>query len=803
MLSLKQFQTDAIHSAVLYFKNTLSLLNNSHLNNAEIINKAGYCLIEAPTGAGKTLIAGHIAEKISKEEKIIWFWFTPFAGLVEQAARTIKSEFNTLNIKNLYFGRQAEDLSKGNIFITTWASVASAKKENRLLRKSTETEVSLDQLITMAKSIGFHIGVIIDESHHSFKKNTEAQRFYTSVLNPSITLLITATPKDKDIETFKQTVGISHIEKLSVSRTDCVNAHLIKKGIKATAFITDKWTSSLIDLKKTALAQGTEIHNKIKSTLDRNNFPVVPLMLVQVDSTQNSIEDAKKHLFDLGFTNEQIAVHTSDEPDPNLIALAHDESKEVLIFKMAVALGFDAPRAFTLVSLRSSRDIGFGIQIVGRILRIDRRLQGKELPDFLQYGYVVMLDEDTQTGLSLAADRINTIKTELSTASPNVNLIDMIPSAEDTNNDLSFEKKQNVLQMQLTKYTQDVMNNYFSDTSASDIYSDSATPVPQSKSNITANSSLLQEEFKYPLNASLNSPLTLYKEIYSLNQRDIIPCISRQINFDDSILSLFLKDSTAVIKKEVDIFEHSEFIETGTASLSRDKIMLKAQQIIFNKEYIDGKALYEALYKRMKSEIFTKGWTSQRDASFIDYGLSLAIALHPELLDDAIKKCTAAFIELRKVFLPTVMHSYTQLQNSRLNVYGRYPQDLNRWELEFAKLLDHDTSGTVLWWHRNPVRKESSVTIVDPNLKYDFYPDFIVGVKNRDFANDILLVEIKGAINRDQNELYKSRATHQVYKNVMMLFWDNEREWHTVKYDSKSGRNILDQVFRIDLMADY
>jgi superfamily II DNA or RNA helicase len=47
---------------------------------------------------------------------------------------------------------------------------------------------------------------------------------------------------------------------------------------------------------------------------------------------------------------------------------------------MAVALGFDAPRAFVLVALRRVRDPDFGVQLVGRILRVDRRLQGREKP---------------------------------------------------------------------------------------------------------------------------------------------------------------------------------------------------------------------------------------------------------------------------------------------------------------------------------------------------------------------------------------------------------------------------------------
>ncbi len=42
----------------------------------------------------------------------------------------------------------------------------------------------------------------------------------------------------------------------------------------------------------------------------------------------------------------------------------------VLIFKVAVATGFDAPRAWTLVSVRPNRGRDFGLQIVGRIMRV-------------------------------------------------------------------------------------------------------------------------------------------------------------------------------------------------------------------------------------------------------------------------------------------------------------------------------------------------------------------------------------------------------------------------------------------------
>ena len=58
------------------------------------------------------------------------------------------------------------------------------------------------------------------------------------------------------------------------------------------------------------------------------------------------------------------------------------------------------------VGMRAARDEDFGIQLVGRILRVHRKLQGrartKSLPEILRYGYVFLADAEAQTGLDLA-----------------------------------------------------------------------------------------------------------------------------------------------------------------------------------------------------------------------------------------------------------------------------------------------------------------------------------------------------------------------------------------------------------------
>src|SRR5207247_2144001 len=119
----------------------------------------------------------------------------------------------------------------------------------------------------------------------------------------------------------------------------------------------------------------------------------------------------------------------AEEPDSGLLALANDEAREVLVFKMAVALGFDAPRASILVSMRAARDEDFGVQLVGRILRVHRRLQARArartLPVSLRYGYVLLADAEAQTALDLAGQRINKLQTEYVKVSPTTAIVRM------------------------------------------------------------------------------------------------------------------------------------------------------------------------------------------------------------------------------------------------------------------------------------------------------------------------------------------------------------------------------------------
>ena len=418
----KPFQLEAIESGLQIFSECKRLLDVSPDNAASrtaAISQHGKLLLEAPTGAGKTLIAGHIVEKFSALESVVWFWFAPFKGVTGQTASALRAELPGLRLRELAEDRQAADSRTGDVFVTTWQTVATKVKDSRNVHRPGESNLTIEELVAALRQKKLRIGVVVDEAHHGFFSTgaeTQAMKFFRETLQPEYTVLVTATPDDADIAKFERSLGLSKLNRTTINRQEPVDEGLIKEGIKCVAYFAPTGQETLVDYEDVALREGAALHRKCKAELKKLGVDLTPLMLVQVDSKDKSVERAKERLLALGFTETQIAVHTAEEPDSGLLALANDEAREVLVFKMAVALGFDAPRASTLVSMRAARDEDFGVQLVGRILRVHRKLQGraraKTLPEILRYGYVFLADAEAQTGLDLAGQRMNKLQTE-------------------------------------------------------------------------------------------------------------------------------------------------------------------------------------------------------------------------------------------------------------------------------------------------------------------------------------------------------------------------------------------------------
>lgn len=807
----KQYQKDAIANILDIFGYVATQIQQApdEHSRANAVSHNGVVLLQAPTGAGKTMMAGNAVEEFSRQNNVVWLWFTPFATLVEQAKSSMKRDFQGIRVRDIKADRFVTGTKSGDVYVTTWASVAANNKDSKKVRKDGDMSMSIDSLLPELRDAGFHIGIVVDEAHHGFGAGTEAVRFYNNVLKPEYTLLVTATPDDRDIARFKVAAQIREVHSIAISRRDVVEAGLIKPGVKSFAYLASEEQKQLVDFQLAAMTDALSIHNAIKAELLSEGISLTPLMLVQVDSSPNSVEEARKKLASLGMPPDSIASYTSDEPTDDLLAVALDETKEALIFKMAVALGFDAPRAFTLVSMRGSRDIDFGIQVVGRILRVHSKLQGrKDLPERLRNGYVFLADMENQTGLTSAASRINAINTELSKISPNTMVVMVAGKPE----------VQVIENGQTRIFSITTPDGATTSTETVEGYVPSAatfstmtgipaelsldfSPVPERERPADQRSAPAVAPGSKRWNLKPEVQANFKRERLPVSTNDLLRCIGNSIRIDDRVFNAGFRDATEVTRIEIEIFSGVDHVEKIQARLSDAQIQLRAQRALTEPDYLHPRDLQDTLLERLKRECQQRGWV--RTDQDIRRALNLILVSFPNILKRAAMECAANYAEVVDCAkLPEFIEQPTGSRTSRLNIYGVYPDGMNNDEMAFGQMLDLDTTGTIEWWHRNDRSKPWSIALVLPNGSL-YHPDFVVKVRGRSKGDGLLLLETKGPhlLNYDDT-LLKIHASHKTYGRPLMIMLENDR-WMTIRHNDRIGKNEVDSVFRIEAMTEY
>jgi len=826
----KRYQHDAVDQALEIFHYAEGQIRRAPDAQDRRIASAynGCVLLEAPTGSGKTLMAGMIAEALSQpgredNPRIVWFWFTPFKGLVDQARGALKKDFPGLRVRDLQIDRTTRNARSGDCFVTTWAAVAANNQETRRVRKSSDANAALDDFIAELRQDGFRIGAVVDEAHHTFFKATsEAVRFYREVLAPEFTLMVTATPNDRDIERFKQAGGIVEVHRNAVSRQSAVDAGLIKEGVQSVAFLAGTEQQTLVNFAEHALGAAWATHQEIGRGLRAAGIDLVPLMLVQVGNSDQAVAEAKSLLMGLGVPEAGIASYTAKEPTNDLLAVALDEQFEVLIFKVAVALGFDAPRAFVLASLRGAKDTDFGIQVVGRILRVHRLLQpgtlDGTLPTGLRRGYCFLADADNQAGLTSAGERINAIRDELARICPSTIVVQV---GDETQVQVAVNGQASLFRVErnppdsaadpdpaaetapMAAGTGLPVGFGYSLPGMDDLFDGTGASLPSGRS--IKHPPRLGQPMAAPAGAPLHplradAQTVLKTERMPISTSELLACIAARIGFDDTVINAGLRVSVTLTRKTIGVFDGSEELAEAPARLEAKALAAKAQSELLHFGCLHPAHLFEALLGRLRTEFRHRGLPD--DEATLERALNLLMATQPALLRRVERECAGRFKEVVDAGRwPAAIPAVTE--RSRLNVYGVIPDGLNAPELAFAALLDADMTGIVEYWYRNEPHKPWSVAVVRPT-GYQFFPDFIVKVKGRIRGGGFVLVETKGDYLLNSTEtIEKVNAEHKFYGPALFLKQDGQGRFMTVRYIEKTNRCEEDQVFRLENLAGY
>ncbi len=359
------------------------------LPNSKTRNKI---IFKAPTGSGKTVTMACFLRDLVNElpnkfdipnRQVAYVWIAP-NQLHLQSYKSLKGFYEeTRDIHAIQFEDITEDKLKPNeMLFLNWQSISS---DDNIYVAEGETEKSLYTFIENTKESGTEVVVIIDEAHLFGTKGLKAQKVLDR-LKGKIEIDVSATPlTDSDY-------------KVVIEREDVVKEQMIKKGVILNPHLDKSlqgdFTADLVLLKE-ALKKREELSDKYKSAGTKIN----PLLLIQLpnDSSEklsekdNQIKElVVEYLKTQGINqeNHRLAVWLSGKDNKiNLKDIeAEDSVVEVLLFKQAIALGWDCPRASVLLIYREIKQETFTVQTLGRILRMPEQKFYSD--DALNIGYV-------------------------------------------------------------------------------------------------------------------------------------------------------------------------------------------------------------------------------------------------------------------------------------------------------------------------------------------------------------------------------------------------------------------------------
>ena len=382
----------------------------------ELLNKDFHRHIiafQAPTGSGKTVTMACLLKEIVNElpthfelpnKNVTYIWIAPNALHLQSYASLSHFYSETRDIKTISIDDITDDCLKPNeMLFLNWQTI---NRDDTIFMREGEDGKSFYNIINQTILNDTEIVVIIDEEHlMAGGKTAEKAEKVLRNIKPKIELRISATLTDKSMRS---------PYRVMISRDEVVKAQMIKKGVHLNPLVRAEEQAGRdadVVLLTKSLEKRVEL-DKIYQSIGTN---IRPLLLIQLpsDTAKVSTEDIRirdtvvDYLSTVGITeqNGKLAVWLSGEKT-NLEDISKpDNMVEVLLFKQAIALGWDCPRASVLLIYREMRSETFTIQTMGRILRMPDQKHYTE--EALNYGYIYTnLNKNLITILPEEADYI-------------------------------------------------------------------------------------------------------------------------------------------------------------------------------------------------------------------------------------------------------------------------------------------------------------------------------------------------------------------------------------------------------------
>jgi len=420
-MQLKIYQENAIDELLA---KTIRLL--SYSGSKKLVFKS-------PTGSGKTIMMAEFLKQLVDHREIrqsLGFIWTAPRQLHIQSRDKLEDYFETSRVLKCSYFEDLDDrkISENEILFFNWESI---NKADNIYIRDNEQDSNLSKVLERTKEESREIILIIDEAHHH--AISEISQGLIQMIGPRLTIEVTATPAtitDED-------------EKVFVQLEDVKKEGMIKKAV----ILNDEFDSFIKQgkIQTQRLSGGSEelvIDAAIKKKYElvkeflKEKVNINPLILIQLPDRKTSLDDRireriesilkNKYKITTEKGNNRLAIWLSGEHINKENVEKQNSEVDVLIFKQAIALGWDCPRAQILVLFREWHSPIFSIQTVGRIMRMPEPDKGHYINEILNYGYVYTNLDNMEIKEDIAKDYI-TIYTSSRSFDPRLNLLSCYP----------------------------------------------------------------------------------------------------------------------------------------------------------------------------------------------------------------------------------------------------------------------------------------------------------------------------------------------------------------------------------------
>ena len=317
-------------------------------------------VFQAPTGSGKTvMMCKFIDDYLIRFPNTVFLWLCPGAGGLETQSQESKEKFvSSINYGDVYdFIKESKP--ENSVYFINWEKLN--RSSNIVLRENEKND--LYSQFRYCHNNCIDIFFIVDEEH----KNQDIARDMIRVADPLHVIRVSATPN---------TVGDAKEE---IKDEEVIDAGLICAEISINEGLSEDLENGEVpeDNDLYLIEKADEKRKEIELQYKRMGLSIRPLVLIQFpNGNPEYIDRVKEKLNNMGYSDNSGLItewFSGDHPENVDEIKKLDGSYAFLLFKQAIATGWDCPRAKILVKLREGGTQDFNIQTIGRIRRMPER----------------------------------------------------------------------------------------------------------------------------------------------------------------------------------------------------------------------------------------------------------------------------------------------------------------------------------------------------------------------------------------------------------------------------------------------